>query len=118
MKKAAKKAKPAKKEKVPETPEELQAKAEESEKHDKTRAGSFRRLAKAFSCASVWDNHTIAAMLNSEADVLDPKHSTAPDKDDLEKKTVEAKAVVARAEVTLADPNATPADIDQASKAL
>jgi hypothetical protein len=45
---------------------------EKPEKHDKTRAGTLRRLAKAYAEASVWDNHTVAAMFYAEADLLDP----------------------------------------------
>jgi hypothetical protein len=94
------------------------AKAEKHEKHDTSTAGSFRRIAKAYRETSVWDNHTIAAMFEAEADILDPKHSTAPAKEDLEKQTAEAKTAVAQAEATLADPNATPKDIDKAAKDL
>lgn len=49
-----------------------EAETEKPEKHDKSRAGTLRRLAKAYSEASVWDNHTVAAMFFAEADLLDP----------------------------------------------
>jgi hypothetical protein len=113
MSKKAKKTKPVKK-----TAEPTPTKVEKHESHDKTRAGSLRRIAKSFRDASVWDNHTIAAMFEAEADVLDPKRSTAPAKDDLEKKTADTKEAVSQAETTLADPNATPEAIDKASKDL
>jgi hypothetical protein len=44
----------------------------EAEKPDTSRAGSFRRIANAFSETSVWDNHTMATFFNDEADLLDP----------------------------------------------
>ena len=45
---------------------------EKTEKQDKSRAGTLRRLAKAYLDASVTDNQTVAAMFNAEADLLDP----------------------------------------------
>jgi hypothetical protein len=119
MSKKSKKATSVKKTATPApTPEAAKAKSEKHEAHYGTRAGSFRRIAKAFREASVWDNHSIAAIFEAEADGLDPKHATAPAKDDLEKQTAEVKTAVEQAETTLADPNATPKDIDQASKDL
>jgi hypothetical protein len=45
---------------------------ETQEPQDESRAGSLRRLAKAFREASVWDNHIIADFFDDEADLLDP----------------------------------------------
>jgi hypothetical protein len=119
MSKKVKKTKLVKKTATPApTPAAAKAKSEKHEAHYGTRAGSFRRIAKAFRETSVWDNHTIAAIFEAEADGLDPKHATAPAKDDLEKQTAETKDAVVQAEAVLADPNATPKDIDQAAKDL
>jgi hypothetical protein len=48
------------------------AEAEKPKKHDESRAGTLRRIAKAFREAAVWDNQTIAAMFEAEANLLDP----------------------------------------------
>jgi hypothetical protein len=61
MSKTAKKANPS-----------TETETEKPEKHDKSRAGTLRRLAKAYAEASVWDNQTVAAMFYAEADLLDP----------------------------------------------